>query len=296
MSGEHPFHHTHLELMPGVELYVWAVRGERGGVLIDTGIAPMREQILDLIDRAGGIDTVLLTHAHADHIGCNLAVRERTGARFAAAGALPWIEDLERHYHEFCRTDALPDSAEQRDEILGLMDGAVPVDLVIGDGVRFRLGDGVELTTVALPGHKLEEIAFLETHSRTLLMGDVLLALAAPFFHGFQTARGFRASLDRLQGLLQGGEIERVLSSHHHPMGADEALVRIAETRAFLDDVETATLEAAVGSDLPTLWRRVCAALEKQLEFRGYAMIEVQVEELIEEGRLQRHDGRISRP
>ncbi len=295
MKLDGAFHFTHRELMPDVELYVYAVQGPRHSVIIDTGIAQMTDQVLDLVAEVGGVDTLLITHAHADHIGCNAAVHGATGARVAAAGALSWIEDLEEHYREFCRIDALPDSTEQRNEIMGLMDGPVPVDLVIGDGVRFRLGGDLELVTIALPGHKLEEVGFLEPNTRTLLMGDLLLALAAPFFHGFQTARGFHSSLDRLEQLIDTGRVERVLSSHHHPLDAEQAHEKVRQTRAFLNKVEAATLDAANGVEFRTLWQRVCAAQNKELEFRGYAMLEVQVNELLADGRLRREAGRIFR-
>lgn len=286
-------HYAHTELMPGVELYVYAVKGQRYSVLIDTGIAGMKGAILELCREVNAPKLVLLTHAHADHIGCNAAVFEATGAQFAAAGALPWLEDYDVHYREFCRTDALPDSAEQRAEVLGLLDAPVAVDLVLAEHTRFRLGDDTELLTLAFPGHKLEEVGFLELHSATLILGDVLLALAAPFFHGFQTAVGFQQSLARLGALIESGRVTRVLSSHHHPLHAEAALGAVAATRTFLDDVEAATLEAATGVPFETLWRTVSAALNKEAEFRGYAMLEVQVRELQATGRLRQEGNRL---
>ncbi|WP_425148636.1 MBL fold metallo-hydrolase [Deinococcus sp.] len=273
-------------LMPGVPLNVHALVGERSSVLIDTGIAGMQREILSLCREAGTLRDVLLTHAHADHIGNNRAVQQATGARFSAGGALPWIEDLERHYTEFTRTDALPDSQEQRRDILELMDGPVEVDWLIGEGARLRLGGGVELETLAFPGHKLEEIGFLEEESGTLIVGDVLLARAAPFFHGFESARAFRASLAKLSALIEAGRARRVLSAHHPPLDATAALAEVRATRAVLDEIEEATLAEADGRSFAELWRGVSARCGKQAEFRGYAMLEAQVRELEQAGAL----------
>ena len=290
-----PIHFTHIDLLPEVPLYVYAAKGERYSILIDTGIQAIRENVLALCNEVAPVKFVLLTHAHADHIGCNRAVQDTTGAIFAAAGALPWIEDLEVHYREFCLpSEHLPDSPEQRAEIMGLMDGPVPVDIVLAENTRFRLGGDVELTTISLPGHKLEEVAFLERSTKSLIMGDVLLALAAPFFHGFQTAHGFRSSLDRLEGMVRAGEVERILSAHHAPLAPEAALMSINATRRFLAEVEEATLEAAQGVDFLTLWQSVSRKLNKQPEFRGFAMLQVQVDELIREGRLRSDGGRLS--
>ena len=287
---------TGMTLMPGVPLNIYALRGDDYAVIIDTGIAGMRDQVLDLCREAGGVRFALITHAHADHIGCNVAVRDAFGARFAAAGALRWIEDLETHYREFCLLNAeLPDSPEQKGEIMGLMDGPVHVDIVLAEGTKFRLGGDVELTTIPLPGHKLEEVGFLDEARGDLFIGDLLLALAAPFFHGFDTERGFRGSLDRVERLIDEGRVKRVFPAHHGILDAAEAREAIAGTRKFLDDVRSATIEAAAGTAFPDLWRAVCLELGKQLEFRGYAMLEAQVRELVEDGILRRDGSRIVR-
>ncbi len=283
-------HYVHTELMPGVELYVYALKGTNYSVLLDTGIASMKPDILELCREVDTPKFVLISHAHADHIGCNGAVKAATGAHFAAAGALSWLEDYETHYREFCRTDALPDSDAQRQEILALMDTPAQIDLLLSPNTVFRLGEGIELLTLALPGHKLEEVGFLEVHTGTLFLADVFLALAAPFFHGFQTSVGLYKSLARLEELIEVGRVTRVFSSHHHPMQPEQALEAIAATRTFLDDVESVTLGAATGIPFKTLWQTVCATFDKQEEFRGYAMLEVQVRELQAAGRLRQED------
>jgi hypothetical protein len=40
-------HYTKVDLMPGVPLYVYSVKGEHYSILIDTGINQMREQIMN---------------------------------------------------------------------------------------------------------------------------------------------------------------------------------------------------------------------------------------------------------
>lgn len=289
-----PIQMTSMNLMPGVELNVFAVQGSTSSVLIDTGIAAMRDQVLELCGKIGKPEWVLLTHVHADHVGCNHAVKTATNARFAVGGCVSWVENLETHYEEFCLTQTLGDPPGQRDEIMGLMDAAVTVDRVFTDGDRFDLG-GTKLEVIALPGHKLEEVGFFEANSRTLILGDVLLALAAPFFHGFQTATSFHASLNRLERMLETNQVEHVYSAHHLPMDATTARSSIAQTRAFLNDVHAATLEAATGVSFQGLWQNVSAKLGKTLEFRGYAMLRVQVQEMLEAGLLHVNEDRIGR-
>lgn len=296
MQLDNNIYYTTLDLMPGVPLNIYALRGSEYSILIDTGIKSMRDQVLSLCVETGNIRNVLITHAHADHIGCNAAVKEKTNAQFFAAGAIPWIENMETHYLEFCiPSEYLPDSPEQRDEILGLMDGPVNVDAVLKEGTTFRPGDGIELETIALPGHKLEEVGFLNHSTGDFFTGDILLALAAPFFHGFQTARGFRNSLDKIKELIAQDKVKRLLAAHHHPLDKVKATDAIKTIEIFLDDIKQTVIQEAKGIDYPILWKRICERMNKQLEFRGYAMLEVQVNELIEDGILYNDNGRIIR-
>jgi glyoxylase-like metal-dependent hydrolase (beta-lactamase superfamily II) len=288
-------YYTTLELMPEVPLNIYALKGSEYSILIDTGIKGMREQVISLCNETGNVRTVLITHVHADHIGCNVAVKEKTGAQFFAAGAVPWVEDMEIHYKEFCiPSEYLPDSKEQRDEILGLMDGPVNVDAVISEGTTFRPGNNIILETIALPGHKLEEVGFLNHTTGDFFTGDILLALAAPFFHGFQTARGFRSSLNKIRQLIDEGRIKRILAAHHHPLNKERSFEVISRSESFLNDVQRVVVEEAKGIEFPELWKNVCSRMNKQLEFRGFAMLEVQVKELIEDGILYKENGKIS--
>ncbi len=292
-TSEVKIHTTGQVLMPGVPLHVYAVEGPEYSVLIDTGIVQMKDAILDLCDRAGKPRLVLITHAHADHIGCNFAVKQSTGALFAASGALRWIEDYEAHYQEFCLPEkTLEYTPDQRDDVNGVMDREVHVDLLIRDGDVFRLGGGIELHTIAVPGHKLEEVAFHETSSRSLFMGDLLLALKTPFFHGFQTARGFHSSLDKVERMINDGSVTMVYAAHHDPMNADAAMKSVVDTRSFIQEIAERTLDAAKGVDFTTLWKTVCEKMNRQLEFRGYAMLQVQLHEMETAGFVRHEDGK----
>lgn len=289
-------HTTGVVLMPGVPLHVYAIEGPEYSVLIDTGIVQMKDDILDLCKRAGSPRLVLITHAHADHIGCNSAVKAATGAMFAAAGAIPWIEDYETHYREFCLPEqTLEYTPDQRGDVNGVMDQPVHVDIQISDGDVFRLGGEAELHTVAVPGHKLEEVAFWEPSSKSLFMGDLLLALKAPFFHGFQTSRGFYNSIEKIERMIAEGKVERVYPAHFDAMDAVAALERLTDTRLFLDEVAQRTADAAQGNSFEEIWKTVCAAMDRQLEFRGYAMIQVQLQEMESAGLLRQEDGKWER-
>ncbi|NWF90681.1 MAG: MBL fold metallo-hydrolase [Ignavibacteriaceae bacterium] len=287
---------TTLDLMPQVPLNIYGLRGSEYSILIDTGIKSMRDQVLALCNEIGNVKNVLITHVHADHIGCNISVKKMTNSQFFSAGAIPWIENMETHYLEFCiPSEHLPDSKEQREEILGLMEGPIHVDATLKDGMIFRPGNNIELETIAIPGHKLEEVGFLNRSTGDFFTGDILLALAAPFFHGFQSAKAFKGSLNKISKMIEGGAIKRVFASHHHPLNVENAISAIRTTEKFLDEVYDSVLIEAKGIHFPALWKNVCYRMNKQLEFRGFAMLEAQVNELIDDGILINDNGRLFR-
>jgi hypothetical protein len=123
-------------------------------------------------------------------------------------------------------------------------------------------------------------------------MGDLLLALKTPFFHGFQTARGFHSSLDKIERMINDGSVEMVYAAHHDAMDAGQALKSVSETRSFLDEIAEKTLVAASGVDFTTLWKDVCNRMDRQLEFRGYAMLQVQLHEMETAGYVRHEDGK----
>jgi len=148
-----PIFTTGVELMPGVPLHVYGVKGPEYSVLIDTGIVQMKQAILDLCEQLDKPRLVLITHAHADHTGCNHSVKQATGALIAASGGLPWIENYDIHYQEFCLPEiTLEYTPNQKDDVYGIVDAAVHVDMIIDDGNVFRLGNDIELHTIAVGG------------------------------------------------------------------------------------------------------------------------------------------------
>src|SRR3954447_4118680 len=148
------------QLAPDVPVHVHLVRGDYA-VLIDSGVAstfPLIEQAFfqsDLVTREE-VKILCNTHGHHDHIGANAQLKRATGALVAAPrGAVPWIEDHQRHLREFLfhHPDLIPETPALREEIAATMDAPVRVDLAIDEGFAVNLGRGVQLEAISLPGH-----------------------------------------------------------------------------------------------------------------------------------------------
>jgi glyoxylase-like metal-dependent hydrolase (beta-lactamase superfamily II) len=288
------------ELAPGILLALHLVSDGRRGVLVDTGVAGSRPALESLIEAAGiappDVTLVVNTHAHHDHIGSNRSVLELTGALLAApAGAVPWIQDHERHLREFTshHPDLLTLDAAEAAELAATLDGPTKVDLTIAEGFSIRLGHELELRTLELPGHIDAEVGFYEPASRTLLIADAVPRIDWGLFHGHGRPAQLRATLRRLRSFASSEEVERACLAHYRVMTAAELLAAIAAAEAFVDEVDDTVRQSvraagAAGIPLGGVWEAVCAAFEREREFRGLAMVSAHLDELVDNAVIER--------
>lgn len=177
-------------LTDGADCLVYALDlGEL--VLVDCGAGPTWPRIRQEIRSAGldpeGIHTLLLTHAHLDHIGAAARIRAETGCRVVA--------------HEL---DAAPIETGDRERTAASMYGMVlepcPVDhRVTGEDetLRFRKG---ELRLVHTPGHTPGSlVAVTELGGERVLFGQ---DIHGPFHPVFESDKAqWRLSMQRVLAL-----------------------------------------------------------------------------------------------
>lgn len=172
----------------------YLLEGRRGPALIDTGF-PTRDGWTALADGIGqtghdlaDIRYVLVTHAHADHIGLVGRIREASGALVgmheAEAVVLREAADWRPRTADWLLARGA--SREEQEEILGLMtrgrerDGRLAQpDFTIGHG-ELPLGTGSSLRAVWTPGHTPGHLCFYDEQQQVLLTGDHVLPRITP--------------------------------------------------------------------------------------------------------------------
>lgn len=279
-----------------VALYLHLVVGPDGCALVDGGLPSSLPAVEALLAAAGVADRqlrfLLNTHAHHDHIGVFAALRARTGARLVAApAAVRWIEDLDANLREFAlhRPDIVADTPQLRAELAPTYGAPCPVDVTLTEGGTVRLGGGVVLEALELPGHVTGELGWLERRSGTLLLGDVVTGTSWRFFHGHVSPGQLRRSLRRLRALALTEGVRRVCLAHYASRSAAEFVDLVDEVARYLDRV-TATVEGTLDGtprSLTEVWRRTCAQLNRAEEFRGLAMVQAHLREAVEAGRAR---------
>jgi glyoxylase-like metal-dependent hydrolase (beta-lactamase superfamily II) len=196
--------------------------------LIDTGVkSPEAFEALQRGVKEHGfgleqIERILITHAHPDHFGQALRLREISGAQILASEIesrlmtgffLPSANRGPAVVRCFQRwgvpeEQLVPDEA--RAEFGRSIQDPVEVDAVIAEGDVLDLGD-YSLEVFATPGHCDGHVVFYERETRTLFSGDHLLTdispvplLSIPEREGEPRPRSllrFMDSLDKVEAL-----------------------------------------------------------------------------------------------
>jgi glyoxylase-like metal-dependent hydrolase (beta-lactamase superfamily II) len=203
----------------GIEVIPCRLNGPRGIVkafllhdgdgltLVDTGYGPDdAERIVSRIEAIGRtvseLKSVVLTHAHGDHVGGLARLREI--ADFAVISHVDEAAAIENR-------------------------SGAPVDDVVRDGGRIEGLPGV--TVVHMPGHTPGSIGLYDARSKSFLAGDAILsagehAVVSPPYLCADPAAA-RASVERL--IASGLDIQTLLVAHGDDIYGDapRALKRI---------------------------------------------------------------------
>jgi glyoxylase-like metal-dependent hydrolase (beta-lactamase superfamily II) len=178
-------------------LFPPSFEGGAGITLIDTGVKTdeafeaLRQGFKEFGVALEQIDRILVTHAHMDHFGQALRLRDRSGARvWASRGEAELMRthfspsgdrrDFVRAY--FRRWGVPPEWFDRESEMAVLarrIQDPIEVDFVLDDGDRLEIGD-LRLTVIDTPGHCDGHIVFYERELRILFSGDHLLTDISP--------------------------------------------------------------------------------------------------------------------
>lgn len=241
MTEVAPFVHR-LEFAIGDKpMAMYAIAGDRV-TLIDTGLPDTPETVyLPALTALGrepeDVGLVIITHADADHIGGNSAVRRLFPHALLACHPLDkrWASDPELITAE--RYDGfLAYGLRYEPEVFALlrswMGDAEPIDLLLTEGSRIRINDDDWLMVHHVPSHTPGHILLHNPTHRYALIGDAIFGESQVTTTGVRSAappytdvEQYRTTIETIRGL----DIELLLTCHY-------PVLRGGEVRRFLDD------------------------------------------------------------
>jgi glyoxylase-like metal-dependent hydrolase (beta-lactamase superfamily II) len=165
--------------------------------LIDTGVKSpaafeaLRKGFKEFGHSFEQVRRILVTHAHMDHFGQALRLREISGATVYASEFeaermktywSPSAQRDERILAAFARWGVPPDVAQNdggKGDLSRQLQDPMEVDVVLGEGDRLEIGDWT-LEVLDTPGHCEGHIVFYERDTCVLFSGDHLLTDISP--------------------------------------------------------------------------------------------------------------------
>lgn len=251
---------------PFAQYLLWGGAGERA-LLVDTGIAATPEEVILPALREVGLDPaaldwLLISHADVDHFGGNGAMRAVAPRALVVAHRLdaPWVGSrdliLDERYGWYAAHGADADYDDATKEWLRDNFGPdVPVDLELGGGERFRLGPGLTVEVLHLPGHTPGHLGLWDAASRTAIVIDAVLAAGLLDHEGtvihpppYFDAAAYEGSISRLRELSP----TRLLTAHYAPIEGN-AVGRFLDQSAGFVDRARAAVAGALGEGEATL-------------------------------------------
>lgn len=187
--------------------------------LVDAGIQSNGKKILDYITtkmmkKPSDVKTIVITHAHVDHVKGAAALKKATGAKVA-------IHEADADY--LSGKASLPPPAGGIGVLMRLLMPFFRASPVEPD-VKLKENDSVgRLKVIHTPGHTPGSIALYDEGGKVLFVGDTARylkgKLVGPPPQFTPDMAQAMASLDRLSGL----DFDIMLSGHGDPLKSSEA-------------------------------------------------------------------------
>lgn len=210
----------------------YLIDGDQGVTLVDTGLPKKEGAVLSALSEIGremsDIDTIVVTHGHADHFGCARVLKAESGSQLVAS-------QIDASYVRGEQPPPLPPFTERfgiLKPLLKLMpapDG-VEVDLAVGGDEPVSLVS--DLSAIQTPGHTPGHMSLLlDRDGGILFVGDAATRdKAGNVQRGWMNhpGRDFDHSLRKLAEL----DFEMALFGHSDPLDTDAsgAFRRFVET------------------------------------------------------------------
>lgn len=210
--------------------------------LIDTGVKGSEKILFDYIEQQGRdkseIETIILSHAHPDHIGSAASLKEIANCNVLAHELeKPWAEDI----HMQNKQRPVPGFYD-------LVDKPVVVDGFLCDNETINLGENLTIRVIESPGHSKGSLNILFEEGEMLFTADSIpLKNDIPNYDNY---KNLMKSLERIKGM----QYKTLLTSWTPPLTNLEEIEKlINDGIEYMQHLDTTVINYYKNNDLKAL-------------------------------------------
>jgi len=248
---------------------VYLVKTPAGDVLIDTAIAEIAGEVKKILDSEphGPIKYIILTHAHADHVGGIPLWRQPDTQIIAQRNYVEFVHYVARLVGFFMpRNAAAFNRAVQAVKPwAGNFGGKVDPTILFDESYKFTLG-GIEFDLFSTPGETPDHLTVWIPAYKAAFIGDNYFGITTPEPNSFPNLYAIRGTkprwaLDWIKSLdtVIALKPEIVLNGHGDPIvGNAEITRRLTRYRDAIQYVHDETVKGMnAGKDVYTLMQEI---------------------------------------
>lgn len=219
------------------------IQDEGNLAIVDTGVLERKQELLDEIAKQHYEKLfIVITHAHADHIGNNFAIKEKFNPVFISnIYSKGLLEDYEFQYDQIVgkAKDEYDVDASTRSWYFGLIDQAVSIDIAFYDQMELNLGNR-QFQIMHLPGHTVGDLGIIDKENKLLIVSELIFKHSREMIIYIEDYKGYLESLDKIEALVNDYSINTMLTAHEQEpiCGKDNILDIIDYNRQYINKLK----------------------------------------------------------
>jgi len=211
--------------------------------LVDTGVKGSEKAIFDYIKKQNRdfseIETIILSHAHPDHIGSAATIKELTDCKVCSHELeKDWIENIE-----------LQNTDRPVPGFYNLVDTPVSIDCFIADGQTLVVDNEITIRFIQSSGHSKGSLNMLFEEDKILFTADSI-----PLKNDIPNYDNYSELINSLTKIKSNPSFETLLTSWTPPLFEREAIEKlIREGEEYMAHIDSVVTECYQDDDTGTL-------------------------------------------